>query len=119
MIAMKRLALAAVAGCAAIAAAGQFAPVASAGPGQTTFTITFDYDAGKSGEQNYGAFMREARRVCITPGVRLLDVRRREEACIADSIDMFVRKLGRTDIAAIHFDRTGRLIDSSRTLAAR
>lgn len=119
MIAMKRLALAAVAGCAAIAAAGQFAPLASAGPGQTTFTITFDYDAGKSGEHNYGAFMRDARRACASPGLRLLDVRRREEACIAEAVDTFVGKLGRTDIAAIHFDRTGRHIDPSRSLAAR
>lgn len=119
MIAMKRLALAAVAGCAAIAAAGQFAPGASAGPQHTTFTITFDYDAAKPAEQNYGAFLRDARRACTTPGQRLLDMRRHEDACIADAVDSFVRKLGRTDIAAIHFDRTGRHIDSSRILAAR
>ena len=119
MIAMKRLALAAVAGCAAIAAAGQFTPGASAGPQHTTFTIGFDYDARKPAEQNYGAFLRQTRRACTTPGLRLLDMRRREDICVADAVDAFVRQVGRTDIAAIHFDRTGRRIDSSRILAAR
>ena len=46
-------------------------------------------------------------------------VRQQEEACIAQALDAFVQKLGRTDVAAIHFDRTGRRIDSSRILAAR
>jgi hypothetical protein len=119
MIAMKHLAIAAVAGCAAIAAAGQFAPGASAGPQHATFTISFDYDAGKPAEQTYAAFQREARRACTTPGLRPLDLRRREDDCVADAVDAFVRQVGRTDIAAVHFDRTGRRIDSSRILAAR
>jgi hypothetical protein len=119
MIAMKRLAIAAVAGCAAIAAVGQFAPGASAGSQYATFTISFDYDSAKTAQQNYGAFLREARRACTTPGLRPLDLRRREDACIDDAVDAFVRQVGRTDIAAIHFDRTGRRIDSSRILAAR
>lgn len=119
MIAIKRLAFAAVLGCAAVAVSGQFAPPASAGPDQDTFTISFDYDRAKSAEHNYGAFQREARRACTTPGARLLSMRKAEDACIAQAVDAFVQKLGRTDVAAIHFDRTGRRIDSSRILAAR
>lgn len=119
MIAMKRLAFAAVAGCAAIAGAGQWAPVASAEPDRATFTISFQYDTARSAEQNYAAFLREARRACMTSGMRSVAVRQLEDACIADTLDAFVRKLGRTDVVAIHFDRTGRRIDSSRILAAR
>jgi len=119
MIAIKRLAAAAVLGCAAIAAAGQFSSNAHADPDGAAFTIKFDYKADRSADHNYGASLRDARRVCITPGVRFLDQRRREDACIADAVDTFVRKVGRTDIAAVHFDRTGRRIDSSRILAAR
>lgn len=119
MIAIKRLAFAAVLGCAAVAASGQFAPTASAGPDSVTFTIAFDYDGAKTAEHNYGAFLREARRACTTPGVRPVSVRKQEDACIAEAVDAFVQKLGRTDVAAIHFDRTGRRIDSSRILAAR
>jgi hypothetical protein len=119
MIAIKRLAAATVLGCAAVAASGQFAQSASAGPDQTTFTIAFDYDGAKSAEHNYGAFLREARRACTTPGARPVNVRKQEDSCIAQALDAFVQKLGRTDVAAIHFDRTGRRIDSSRILAAR
>ncbi len=119
MIAIKRLAVAAVLGCAVIAASGQFASSASAGPDQTTFTIVFDYDGAQSAEHNYRAFLREARRACTTPGIRPISLRKLEDACIAQAVDSFVQKLGRTDIAAIHFDRTGRRIDSSRILAAR
>jgi hypothetical protein len=119
MIAIKRLAVAAVLGCAAVAASGQFAPSASAGPDPAMFTIVFDYDGAKSAEHNYGAFLREARRACTSPGVRPIGLRRLEDACIAQAVDAFVQKLGRTDVAAIHFDRTGRRIDSSRILAAR
>jgi hypothetical protein len=119
MIAIKRLAVAAVLGCVAVAASGQFASPASAGPDKATFTIAFDYDAAQSAEHNYRAFQREARRACTTPGVRLLSVRKLEDTCIAQAVDAFVQKLGRTDVAAIHFDRTGRRIDSSRILAAR
>lgn len=119
MIAIKRLAAAAVLSCAAIAAAGRLSSNAHADPGSTAFTIHFEYNADKPAEQNYGAFLRDARHACATPGVRFLDQRRREDACVADAVDTFVRKLGRTDIAAVHFDRTGRRIDSSRILAAR
>lgn len=119
MIAMKRLAIAAVAGCAAIAAAGQFVPGASAGSQHAPFTISFDYDSAKTARQNHAAFLREARRACTTPGLRPLDLRRREDTCISNAVDAFVRQIGRIDIAAIHFDRTGRRIDSSRILAAR
>ncbi len=119
MIAIHRLAMAAVIGCAAVAASGHFAPIASAGPERTTFTIAFDYDHGKSAEHNYGAFLREARRACATAGVRQLEARLHDQECIAETVDAFVRKLGRIDVAALHFDRTGRQIDSSRTLAAR
>ena len=119
MIAIKRLALATVTGCVAIAASAGLDLSASADPSRSTFAIAFTYDAGKSAEQNYGAFVREARRVCTTPGKQSLDARRHDLACVDDAVDAFVRKLGRTEIAALHFDRTGRRIDSSRTLAAR
>lgn len=119
MIAIKRLALATVTGCVAIAASAVFGLSASADIHRTEFTIAFEYDAGKSAEHNYSAFVREARRACTTPGKLSLDVRQQDIACIDDAVDAFVRKLGRTEIAALHFDRTGRRIDSSRTLAAR
>jgi hypothetical protein len=119
MIAIKRLALATVLGCTAVAASGQFAPSATAGPDRESFTIAFDYDGAKSADHNYGAFLREARRACTPPGIRPVSVRKLEDACIAQAVDAFVQKLGRMDIAAIHFDRTGRRIDSSRILAAR
>lgn len=119
MIAIKRLAIAAFAGCAAIAAAGQWAPVAFASADHADFTIAFDYDASQSAEVNYAAFRRQARLACTTPGTRTIAVRQLENACIDAAVDSFVRKIGRIDIAAIHFDRTGRRIDSSRTLAAR
>lgn len=119
MIAIKRLALATVTGCVAIAASAVLGLTASADANRTDFAIAFDYDAGKSAEHNYGAFVREARRVCTTPGKQSLDARRHDLACVDDAVDAFVRKLGRTEIATLHFDRTGRRIDSSRTLAAR
>lgn len=119
MIAIRRLAVATVLGCAAVAGSGQFAPLAAADPNAMSFSIAFNYDAGKSAEVNYGNFLRQARRACEGPGNRPLDARQREAACVDDIVDAFVRKLGRLDIAAIHFDRTGRLIDSSRMFAAR
>ncbi|OYW42314.1 MAG: hypothetical protein B7Z38_05445 [Rhodobacterales bacterium 12-64-8] len=119
MIAIKRLALATVTGCVAIAASAMFGLTASADTNRTEFTIAFAYDAGESAEHNYGAFVREARRACTTPGKLSLNARQHDIACIDDAVDAFVRKLGRTEIAAVHFDRTGRRIDSSRTLAAR
>jgi len=119
MIAIKRLAAVAVIGCTAVAGSGLAVSAASADTNRTTFTIAFDYNAAKPAAQNYGAFLREARRACTTPGVRQLDAHQRDADCVSDAMDAFVRKLGRTDIATIHFDRTGRQIDSSRTLAAR
>jgi hypothetical protein len=119
MISMKRLAAVAVLGAMAIAAPAVFAPPAVAGPDRQAFTITFDYDRSASAADNYAAFLREARRACMTGGPRPLAMRAQEEDCVEQTLDNFVRKLGRVDVASVHYTRTGRRIDSSRTLAAR
>lgn len=95
------------------------APVAQASPEPKNFTITFDYNFEEPAAENYAAFLRKARKACQETGKRGLDSRSLENACMADVLDAFVRKLGRDDLAAVHFDKTGRLVDSSRSLAAR
>ncbi len=115
MIAIKGLALAAVAGVSAIA----LAPRSAAGPDVEQFTIAFTYDAEKPALDNYLGFVREAERACAAGGSRGLDIRKHEQACVEDLIARLVEKMGRTDLAAVHQKRIGGHADSSRAYAAR
>jgi hypothetical protein len=115
MIAIKGLALAAIAGVSAIA----LAPRSVAGPDVEHFTIAFTYDAETSALDNYLGFLRLAERACVTGGTRGLDVRKHEQACVEDLIARLVEKMGRTDLAAVHEQRIGGHADSSRAYAAR
>lgn len=115
MIAIKGLATLAVAGVVAIA----LAPRGAADPGQETFSLEFRYDASRPAVENYLAFIKQAERACASPGMRALDLRRHEQACMEDVMDQLVAAMGRRELAAIHDLRTGRPDDSSGMVAMR
>lgn len=103
----------------ACAAAIAFAPPSSADPVREPLSIEFRYQRDRSAVENYASFHRRAERACITPGVRPVDQIAREKACVAELMDNFIATMARGDLAVVHFDRTGRRVDSSRSLAAR
>lgn len=115
MIAIRGLALAAVAGASAIA----FAPRTTAEPDRETFTLEIRYDATRPALDNYLAFARQIEKACELSGARGLDIRTREQACARETMDQLVARMGRTELAGIHDLRIGRHADSSRTLAVR
>jgi len=115
MIAIRGLAALAVLGTTALAVS----PRAASEPGRETFTLTFRYDAEKSPLDNYVAFARQAERACAAPGLRPLEQREHDRACVEDLLDRMVAGMGRADLAELHAIRTGRSGDSSRMLAAR
>lgn len=115
MIAIRGLALAAVAGALAIA----FAPRAAAEPGRVSFTLEARYDATRSALDNYLAFARQIERACKQHGVRGLDVREKERDCARETMDRLVGRMDRADLTALNDLRIGRPADSSRMLAVR
>ena len=115
MIAIRGLALAAVAGASAIA----FAPRAAAEPGLETFTLNARYDTSRSALDNYLAFARQIERACKQHGVRGLDVREQEEDCARETMDQLVGRMDRAELNQVHDLRIGRPADSSRMLAVR
>jgi hypothetical protein len=115
MIAIRGLALAAVASASAIA----FAPRAAAEPGLETFTINARYDTTRSALDNYLAFARQIERACRQHGVRGIDVRQQERDCARETMDRLVGRMDRAELSQIHDLRIGRPADSSRMLAVR
>ena len=98
MIAIKGLALAAVAGTSAIA----LAPRAAAQSDREMFTIEVRYDASRTALDNYIAFARQV-----------------ERACMRETMDKLVAGMDRAELGDIHALRFGRRADSSRQLAER
>jgi hypothetical protein len=115
MIAIRGLAVAAVAGVAAIA----FSPRGAADPARETFAVGFRYDADKQALDNYLAFARQAERACDAPMLNTKGVRRTDRACVEGLLDGLVTRMGRPQLAEVHAQRTGLRVDSSRMLAAR
>jgi hypothetical protein len=115
MVAIKGLAVVAVAGVAVIA----LAPRVAAEPGRENFQIEVRYDTARSALDNYLAFARLIERTCEAHGVRGLDARRRERACVRETLDRLVSGMDRAELAEVHDSRIGRRADSSRTLAVR
>ena len=115
MIAIRGLALAAVAGASAIA----FAPPVAAGRGSASFTLEARYDATRTPLDNYLAFARQIERACKQHGVRGLDGREQEEDCARETMDRLVGRMDRAELNQVHDLRIGRRADSSRMLAVR
>jgi len=115
MIAIKGLAVAAIAGASAIA----FAPPVAADRDSASFTLEARYDAARTALDNYLAFARQIERACKQHGVRGLDVRKQELACARETMDRLVGRMDRAELAEIHDLRIGRPADSSRMLAVR
>lgn len=115
MVAIKGLAVAAIAGAAAIAVA----PRSAAEPGREPFTIEARYDASRSALDNYIGFARLIQRACEAHGVRSLEAREQERACVLETLDRLVAGMDRAELAEVHEARIGRRADSSRTLAVR
>lgn len=115
MIAIRGLALAAVAGASAIA----FASPVAAGRDSASFTLEARYDATRTPLDNYLAFARQIERACKEHGVRGLDVREQEEACARETMDQLVGRMDRAELNEVHDLRTGRPDDSSSMLAVR
>ena len=113
-VTMKLLALASAFLTAAIALAPQSS--ADATPGK--FEIEFRFDQCKAALDTYTAFLRRAQEECNTDG-RLRVEREFERQCVEATMAKFVAAMGRTNLAAIHADSTGRRVDSSHSLAAR
>lgn len=82
-------------------------------------TVSFRYDAGASAETNYRAFLRKAERACLTSGLRPLAQVQMDQACMDDLIDRLVARMGRSELALVHLQRTGRAVVETRALAAR
>ncbi len=115
MIAIRGLAVAAIAGCAVIAVT----PASRADAARETVSVGFRYDAGKPALDNYLAFVRQAERACTISNGQRLASRWIDRACVEDLLDKAVARMDRPQLAAIHDLRTGNHTDSSRTLAAR
>ncbi len=115
MIAIRGLALAAIAGASAIA----LAPPAAAEPRRETFTLEVRYDATRSALDNYLAFARQIERACDQHGMRGLDVRKQERTCAHDTMDQLIGRMDRAELGEIHDLRFGRRADSSRMFAVR
>lgn len=115
MIAIRGLAVAAIVGAGAIA----ITPRGSAEPARETFTISFRYDAERPALDNYLAFAREAELACAKPDGGAKAARRTDRECVESVLDQLVTRMGRPQLADVHAARTGRRVDSSRTLAAR
>jgi hypothetical protein len=115
MIAIRGLALAAVAGASAVA----FAPPVAATPDSASLTIEARYDATRTALDNYLAFGRQIARACRQHGVRGLDVREHERACARETMDRLVSRMDRAELDDVHDFRIGRPADSSRMLAVR
>jgi len=114
MIAIRGLALAAVAGALAIA----FAPRAAAESGHVSFTLEERHDATRTALDNYLAFARHIERTCKQHGVRGPGVGEQERSCARETMDRLGR-MDRAGLAAINDLRIGRPADSSRMLAVR
>lgn len=115
MIAIRGLALAAVAGALAIA----FAPRGAAEPGGASLALAAPYVATRSPLDNYLALARQIERACKHQGVRGLDVRKQERDCARETMDRLVGRMDRAGLAAIHDFSIGRPADSFRMLAVR
>jgi len=115
MIAIRGLALAAVAGASAIA----LAPRAAAQSGREMFTIEVRYDASRTALDNYIAFARQVERACEQRGVRGLLTFQQERVCMRETMDKLVAGMDRAELGDIHALRFGRRADSSRQLAER
>lgn len=83
------------------------------------FSVKFRYDGEKSVNENYSAFVSKANRICSTMEPKLLVVRQREQACADDVMSQLVLKLGRSEIAALHREATGKDIPVARDFATK
>lgn len=115
MIAIRGLALAAVAGALAIA----FAPRAAAEPGRASLGLEARHVATRSPLDNYLALARQIERACKHDGVRGLDMRKQERACARETMDRLVGRMDRAGLAAIHDFSIGRPADSFRMPVVR
>jgi hypothetical protein len=102
----------------ALALAMIAAPVAHAQPKSETFNATISFDRDSAAEAAYADVQRQARRACETSGRRTLDVIAADRACAIALIDQVIGKTSRTDLALLHFDRTGREVATPFDMAA-
>ena len=95
------------------------AGVASADAGREAFSLEFRYNTSATVEANYTRFLHDVRDACTTAAPKPLAVTMDEKACVNDMMDQLIARMGRADLASVHFGRTGRQIDASRSLAAK
>lgn len=83
--------------------AGIAAPKSVAEPTSgRTVTARFIYKASAPVAQIYADFRATAERACRTPGPRPISLRRLDAQCTADLLRRVLRRVNRTDLAAIH-----------------
>jgi hypothetical protein len=95
------------------------AGAATAEPVRETFSIEFRYNASVTVEENYSRFLRDVKNACTTPGPKPISMVMHERACVQDVMDQLIARMGRADLASVHFDRSGRYVDASRDFAAK
>jgi hypothetical protein len=95
------------------------AGVAAAEAGRESFSLEFRFDPQATPEANYAHFLHRVKRACTNPGPKPLAVAVHENACVDEVMDQMIARMGRADLASVHFDRTGRHIDASRSFAAK
>ena len=69
-----------------------------------TVTARFGYKASAPVAQIYADFRATAERACRAPGPRPVSLRRVDAKCTADLLQRVLRRVNRTDLAAIHAD---------------
>jgi len=104
--------------CLALAGPAALAGAANADTAGDTYRIEFRYNAGQTAVANYRTFERAAKNTCETRGRRPIEVMRLERACVTEIMDKVVVAMGRTDLALLHFNETGRPAVAPRDFAA-
>ncbi len=102
----------------ALMAAGAGLPAAQAEASRETFAATFSIDRSAPANTVYAAVLRQARRACESGGRSALHMAAANRACANDLVDQVIARSGRTDVAILHMDRTGRGLPAPRDLAS-
>lgn len=111
---MKRTCFTAI----ALMAAGAGLNTAFAEAPRETFEATISVDRAAPANTVYAAVLRQARRACEAGGRSALHMAAANRACANDLVDQVLARSGRTDVAMLHMDRTGRGLPAPRDLAS-
>lgn len=65
------------------------------------------YNPSAPAEQIYAKLRRLAQRMCTSPGIAPLSLRKVDETCIAQAMQSGIGQIGRVDLAALHSRTAG------------